>query len=94
MLTALIAGRIWYLTRGVETYSGRSLSGRKSIAFKAAMIIIESGALYFVVQLIYLTVFAVGNSSDQLMSLVAVQVYVSVLLVMHGPTRSLTEFRS
>lgn len=76
MLTVLIAGRIWWLTRGVDSYAVTSLTGRKSVAFKAAMIIIESGALYFVVQLIYLTVFAVGNSSDQLMSLVAVQIYV------------------
>ncbi|EKM56811.1 uncharacterized protein PHACADRAFT_254136 [Phanerochaete carnosa HHB-10118-sp] len=74
MLTVLIAGRIWWLT-GINTYTVTSLTGRKSIAFKTAMIIIESGVLYFVVQLVYLTVFAVGNSSDQLMSLVAVQVY-------------------
>ena len=76
MLTGLIAGRIWWMTRGTN-YLGATVKGRrKSAAFKAAMIIIESGVLYFVVQLIYLTVFAVGNSSDQLMSLVAVQIYV------------------
>jgi len=75
MLTVLIAGRIWWMTRGTNTYTVTSLTRRKNVAFKAAMIIIESGVLYFVVQLIYLTVFAVGNSSDQLMSLVAAQIY-------------------
>lgn len=75
MLTVLIAGRIWWLTRGTITYLGKVSTGKRGTAFKAAMIIIESGVLYFVVQLVYLTVFAVGNSSDQLMSLIAVQIY-------------------
>ena len=58
------------------------MQGTKSIAFRAAAIIIESGVLYFVVQLIYLTVFALGNTADEVMSLIVVQVYVSPYLVL------------
>lgn len=64
------------MSRGARVYSVAPLSGRKPVAFKAAAIIVESGALYFVVQLIYLTVFAVGNNFEQTISLIAVQVYV------------------
>ena len=77
MLTTLIAGRIWWMTRGTDEYLGTTVKGRrKNAAFKAAMIFIESGVLYFVAQLIYLTVFAIGNPAEFLMSLVVVQIYV------------------
>ncbi|GJE97582.1 hypothetical protein PsYK624_138030 [Phanerochaete sordida] len=75
LLTVLIAGRIWWMTRGTAEYSVKPLRGARSPGFKATMTVVESGVLYFVVQLVYLTVYAVGNSADQLMSLVAVQIY-------------------
>ena len=76
-LTTLIASRIWWMTRGTSEYLGNTVTGRKTnAAFKAAMIVIESGVLYFVAQLIYLTVFAIGNPAEFLMSLVVVQIYV------------------
>lgn len=79
ILTALIAGRIWFMSRGATVYSVSSMEGRLSLAFRAAIIIVESGFLYFVVQVIYLTVFALHNTADETMSLIAVQIYVRAL---------------
>ena len=65
------------MTRGAE-WSIPTIfrGGKKPTAFKAILMIIESGLLYFMVQLIYLVVFALGNNAEQIMSLIAVQVYV------------------
>lgn len=77
ILTALVVSRIWWMSRGAEwTLPTILRGGKRSVAFKAIMMIVESGALYFVVQLIYLVVFSLGNNAEQIMSLIAVQIYV------------------
>jgi hypothetical protein len=75
-VTALIATRIWLLSphrlhddlRGVYVPQGR---GRAAID-----IVIESGALYLVVQLIFVVLFAIHHPAQGIVSVIAVQIYV------------------
>lgn len=74
-VTALIATRIWLLSphrlhddlRGVYVPQGR---GRAAID-----IVIESGALYLVVQLIFVVLFAIHHPAQGIVSVIAVQIY-------------------
>jgi hypothetical protein len=74
-VTALIASRIWLLSphrlhdlRGVYIPQGR---GRATID-----IVIESGALYLVVQLVFVVLFAIHHPAQGIVSVIAVQIYV------------------
>ncbi|KAI0258217.1 hypothetical protein BC834DRAFT_831142 [Gloeopeniophorella convolvens] len=74
IVTGLIAIRIWYLSpasnrdlRGVHLSSG---AGRAAFD-----IIIESGALYLVVQLIFVVLFAIHHPAQGILAVVAVQIY-------------------
>lgn len=64
------------MSRGAVVYTVSSLQGKKSLAFRAAAIIVESGMLYLVVQVIFVTVFSLGNTADEVMAPMMVQFYV------------------
>ncbi|KAI0248392.1 hypothetical protein BJV78DRAFT_1131587 [Lactifluus subvellereus] len=73
-VTGLIAGRIWYLSprkardlRGAHFPLG---TGRAAID-----IVIESGALYMAVQLVFLILFAIGHPARGIVGVIAVQIY-------------------
>lgn len=65
------------MSRGAVVYTVSSLQGKKSLAFRAAAIIVESGMLYLVVQVIFVTVFSLGNTADEVMAPMMAQFYVS-----------------
>ncbi|KAH8985689.1 hypothetical protein EDB92DRAFT_1345213 [Lactarius akahatsu] len=74
-VTALIAARIWLLSprkvrdlRGVYFPEG---TGRMAID-----IVIESGALYLVVQLVFVVLFAIRHPAQGIVCVIAVQIYV------------------
>lgn len=76
MVTSLIVGRIWWITRrlaGVDTTRSSGASVRR-----AMVILAESGALYLVTQLIFVIVFALKHPSQAIMGVVAVQIYVRI----------------
>lgn len=72
MVTTLIVGRIWYMSRDATIYGLQ-----RSYTRKAAMIIIESGALYFAVQLMFVVMFGLDYPVEVLAVGLAVPVYVS-----------------
>ena len=74
-VTALIAARIWLLSprkvrdmRGVYFPEG---TGRTAID-----IVIESGALYLIVQLVFVVLFAIRHPAQGIVGVIAVQTYV------------------
>lgn len=70
MCTLLIIGRIWYMTRTMPAYS---LSSARNVA----TIMLESGMLYFLVQLVFLTLYGMDHPGEQVIIPMAVQIYVS-----------------
>lgn len=86
ILTALIAGRIWYLARGI-TLIARPQSMHKSssgaipaFAREVIAMMIESGALFAAVQLCFVITFAQGGNSVNIANSVAMQIYVRSVL--------------
>ncbi|CAK5278282.1 unnamed protein product [Mycena citricolor] len=77
--SALIVGRLWWMTRGLDNSvlsKTRSTGGNaQTLAQRATGIIIESGALFLVVQFIFIVLFAIGHPAQALMEPIAVQVY-------------------
>ena len=69
MVTLLIVGRIWFTSRTMKAYI--MPNARSVIA-----IMIESGALYFAVQLVFVTLYGMNNPAEEVIIPMAVQVYV------------------
>ena len=69
IVTLLIIGRIWYMSRRMQTYSLTNTRGVMAI-------MLESGVLYFVVQFVFLILYGVNNPGEQVIIPMAVQVYV------------------
>ena len=76
LLTVLIAGRIWWLTRGSAEYAVPP-RGARSPGFRATMIVVESGVLYLVVQLVFVVLTALNHPAQETVAMMAVQIYVS-----------------
>ncbi|KAI0794372.1 hypothetical protein C8Q74DRAFT_1248351 [Fomes fomentarius] len=87
LVTCLIAGRIWYATRDVRRYNGNIGSEYR----RAIILVVESGALYALTQVIQLAFYAakfpglyfVSDTFIQIMAIVPTSV---VLLVALGRT--------
>jgi len=73
MVTALIAGRIWWKNPGM--YSRGGIPGLGNLPGRAISIIIESGVIYLVVQFIFVILFGISHPSEAIVGVVAVQVY-------------------
>ena len=74
IVTALIAGRIWYMMREIRDADMPTKTGRAAID-----IIVESGMLYLAIQLVYVTLFALRLPAQTIASHMAVQIYVRIL---------------
>ncbi|KAI0045258.1 hypothetical protein FA95DRAFT_1607824 [Auriscalpium vulgare] len=74
IVTALIVGRIWFLTPRTGSEWGVT-SSTTAMGHKAMEIIIESGALYLVVQAIFVTTFAMEVPSQAILAVIAAQIY-------------------
>lgn len=77
MVTTLIIGRIWYLSprkrRDVMGTAFPTGTGRAAI-----VITVESGMLYFVVQLIFCTLFTIRHPAQATLNGIASQIYVRI----------------
>ncbi len=71
-LTALIVGRIWYMDRQMN----RAMPDKDGSLSKAMSIMIESGTLVLVVQLILVVLFAIRHPAQAIMVPAATQIYV------------------
>ncbi|GJE85483.1 hypothetical protein PsYK624_015620 [Phanerochaete sordida] len=82
--TALILSRIWWVGRAV---------GSRSTTRRAIHVIIESGALYFLVQLILVILYGIHSGGATIMISIAVQVYgiASTLIIIHVGLRVSSE---
>lgn len=74
MVTLLIVGRIWFTSRRMKAYTMTSTR-------KVSAIMIESGVLYFLVQLVFVTLYGMNIAAEQVIIPMAVQVYVRVTLI-------------
>ncbi|KAI0043397.1 hypothetical protein FA95DRAFT_1563378 [Auriscalpium vulgare] len=74
IVTALIVGRIWYLTPRTQSEWGVT-SSTTAMGHKAMEIIIESGALYLIVQAILVATFTKEVPSQAILAVIAVQIY-------------------
>ncbi|KAI0293341.1 hypothetical protein B0F90DRAFT_1670838 [Multifurca ochricompacta] len=74
LVTGLIATRIWYLSPR-RTRDLRGLHFPSGIGRAAIDIVVESGALYLVVQLIFVVLFAMQHPAQGIVGVIAVQIY-------------------
>lgn len=73
IVTALIAGRIWYMMREIRDADMPTKTGRAAID-----IIIESGMLYLAIQLVFVILFALRLPAQAITARMAVQIYVRI----------------
>ena len=77
MATALIAGKLYMSARRAEKRVGTVMSGTMRAAQRAVEIIVESGLLYLVTQVVFVVLFALGHPAQAILAVIAVQIYVS-----------------
>lgn len=76
MVTVLIAGRLWYISRiPVVNEHGKPVILKIAAGGRPMMLIIESGALYMVTQLIFVILVATRNPAEAVLSLAGTQIY-------------------
>ncbi|KAG1741793.1 uncharacterized protein EDB91DRAFT_1052278, partial [Suillus paluster] len=76
MVTGLIAGRLWYISRiPVVDEHGKPKIIKIAVGGRSMMLIIESGALYLVTQLIFVVLVAIRNPAEAVLSLAGTQIY-------------------
>jgi hypothetical protein len=73
IVTALIAGRIWYMMREIRDADMPTKTGRAAID-----IIVESGMLYLAIQLVFVILFALRLPAQAITARMAVQIYVRI----------------
>ena len=73
MVTSLIVFRIWASSRTVSNSPLRI----GEATHRAMMLVIESGALYLLFQLIFVALVATQNAAEAIIAVMAVQIYVS-----------------
>lgn len=79
IVTGLIIWRIWVLGRQSQAALRRAGAAimPRSFARDAVAVVIESGMVYLVVQLVFTVLFAINHPAQILLSDVATQIYVS-----------------
>ncbi|KAG2342677.1 hypothetical protein BDR05DRAFT_912666 [Suillus weaverae] len=76
MVTGLIAGRLWHMSRiPIIDEHGKPALLTIAAGGRAMMLIIESGALYTVTQLIFVVLVAIGNPAEAVLSYAGTQIY-------------------
>ncbi|KAG1839625.1 hypothetical protein DFJ58DRAFT_859252 [Suillus subalutaceus] len=76
MVTGLIAGRLWYISRiPVVDEHGKPVILKTAAGGRPMMLIIESGALYMITQLIFVILVATRNPAEAVLSLAGTQIY-------------------
>jgi hypothetical protein len=74
IVTSLIVYRIWFSSRIVKESHVEIAQGA---SHHAMMLIIESGALYLVAQLMFVVLFAIQHPAQGIVAVIAAQIYVS-----------------
>jgi hypothetical protein len=90
IITFLIVGRIYYIGYGTHIFRRRqqdpASQGDQADAIAqgtarhiqdAASIMIESGAIYLLVQFVFVVTFGIGNVSQAILGVIGAQIYVS-----------------
>ena len=78
MVTSLIVYRIWHTSRAIPD---SPLDIGQGATRRAIMLIIESGALYLLFQLIFVVLVALSNAAEAILAVMAVQIYVSIISI-------------
>ncbi|KIK43829.1 hypothetical protein CY34DRAFT_803335 [Suillus luteus UH-Slu-Lm8-n1] len=76
MVTGLIAVRLWYISRVpiIDEY-GKPAILKIAAGGRPMMLVIESGALYMITQLIFVVLVAMQNSAEAVLSYAGTQIY-------------------
>lgn len=83
LITILTVARLYILERRSRKVTGANIPHAASYIHKAAGIVIESGLLYLVAQLVFVVLFALGHPAQGIAAVVAVQIYVRVPSIVH-----------
>ena len=76
--TALIVHKLWWMLRAGEDETLTISSSAGRMVKNAAAIIVESGLLYLVAQLVVVVLFSLGHLAQPIAVFITVQIYVSV----------------
>ncbi|KAH9947325.1 hypothetical protein B0H21DRAFT_692131 [Amylocystis lapponica] len=74
IVTTLIVGRIWYLSFHKFRAGGSLSRSTTNIIWKGMGIVVESGAMYLVTQLVFVVLYAINNGAYRLMAVIVVQI--------------------
>ena len=92
MATGLIVGKLWSMIRppivAADAPIFTSLGGYCAVRH-AAEIVVESGVLYLVTQLVFVVLYAICHPALAIQTTIAVQVYVSLRAARRGSTARL-----
>ena len=84
LVTTLIVSRIYYMASYIRDVQAVSTVGNMRDRFNhAAAIVIESGMLYLIFQLVLVILFAIKHPAQAIVGVAAVQVYVSYGQALH-----------
>jgi len=72
IVTSLIVYRIWSTSRAIP---GAPIQIGQGVTRRAIMLIIESGAIYLAVQLVFVALFAMKSPAEAILAVIAVQTY-------------------
>ncbi|KAI0760375.1 hypothetical protein C8Q74DRAFT_1208445 [Fomes fomentarius] len=75
MATALIVAKLWLTASRAEKRVGTRMRGTARAAQRAVAIIVESGLLYLVTQLVFAVLFGLGHPAQAILAVIAVQIY-------------------
>ncbi|KAI0922509.1 hypothetical protein AcV5_009462 [Taiwanofungus camphoratus] len=75
LVTSLIVGRIWFSPRHASALMGSEKRAVRLTMPDVIKIIVESGALYLVTQLIFVVLFAIKHPAQAIVAVMAVQIY-------------------
>lgn len=77
LITISTVTRLYMMGSRARSASSGDLMHTTSYIHKATAIVIESGLLYLIAQLVFVVLFAIGHPAQGIAAVVAVQVYVS-----------------
>lgn len=89
LVTVLIVLRIWYISPASDP-NIRGISTPSRIARRAIDIVVESGALYMVTQIIFVALFVTRHPAQAIIGVIAVQIYgiVPTLIIIRATSGS------
>lgn len=75
LVTGLILGRMWFISRAPRVALSSQRTGPPRV-YSAMAVVVESGLLFLIAQIVFVTLFALGNPAQDVVMPITLQIYV------------------